>query len=194
MTLQCCQFHCHSPKFYWVNREIHYQLTHPLGVFWYILLVQLFTLIWKEANNKKSIWICKWVKPLVRRLGKNPFCHGRKSSGEFFLHTVQKPDKSCFNLIWKDKWMIDFLFFDFEHEYGWLLPRISTWLCSLVLICFNYVKINTGEPDLECVHTLAAMTFLFSFFLLFCSVLASQTGKDGKFKPCYSGNFSVSVQ
>ena len=190
MTLQCCQFHCHSPKFYWVNREIHYQLTHPLGVFWYILLVQLFTLIWKEANNKKSIWICKWVK----KTRKKYFLSWGKSSGEFFLHTVQKPDKLCFNLIWKDKWMIDFLFFDFEHEYGWLLPRISTWLCSLVLICFNYVKINTGEPDLECVHTLAAMTFLFSFFLLFCSVLASQTGKDGKFKPCYSGNFSVSVQ
>ena len=168
MILQCCQFHCHSPKFYWVNREIHYQLTHPLGVFWYILLVQLFTLIWKEANNKKSIWICKWVKPLVRRLRKNPFCHWGKSSGEFFLHTVQKPDKLCFNLIWKDKWMIDFLFFDFEHEDGWLLPCISPWLCSLVLICFNYVKINSGEP--ECVHTLAVMTFL---FLLFFSFLLS---------------------
>ena len=160
MILYFCQFYCHSPNVYWVNREIHYQLTHPLGVFWYMLLVQLFTLIWKEANNKKSIWICKWVKPLVRRLGKI-----LSVMGGIFLAYCSETSKSCFNLIWKDKWMIDFLFFDFEHEDGWLLPRISTWLCSLVLIFFNYVKINTGEP--ECVHTLAAMTFLFLFFLFF---------------------------
>ena len=52
-----------------------------------------------------------------------------------------------------------------------------------------YVKINMGEP--ECVHRLAVLTF---FFFFFAPVLASQTGKDGKFKPCYPGNFSVSVQ
>ena len=113
MILQCCQFHCHSPKFYWVNRETHYQLTHLLGVFWYILLVQLFTLIWKEANNKKSIWMCKEVKSLIRRLGKNLFHNGGKWSGEFFLNTVQKQDKSCFNLIPKDKRMVDFFIFLF---------------------------------------------------------------------------------
>ena len=55
-----------------------------------------------------------------------------------------------------------------------------------------YVKINMGEP--ECVHRLAVLTFLFYFFSFFAPVLASQTGKDGKFKPCYPGNFFVSVQ
>ena len=57
---------------------------------------------------------------------------------------------------------------------------------------FLYVKINMGEP--ECVHRLPVMTFLFNFFSILAPVLASQTGKDDKFKPCYPGNFSVSVQ
>ena len=44
-----------------------------------------------------------------------------------------------------------------------------------------------------CTHISCDDIFIFIFFI-FCSVLASQTGKDGKFKPCYPGNFPVSVQ
>ena len=44
-----------------------------------------------------------------------------------------------------------------------------------------------------CTQTSCDDIFIFIFFF-FAPVLASQTDKDGKFKPCYPGNFSVSVQ
>ena len=119
MILQCCQFHCHSPKFYWVNREIHYQLTHPLGVFWYILLVQLFTLIWKEANNKKSIWMRKWIKPLIRRLGKILSVIGGNQVGNFSCILFR--NQTSHVSILSERKVDDRFFIFWFWTWGWLI-------------------------------------------------------------------------